>query len=770
MASDPDISSQADYPEQDKAAQNELGGVDTKSGSITAGNVTGTGIAIGPGAQANVIFTEEQAYNVSGLSNPYLGLRPFTAAERNIFAGRERIVRTLVDRLSADDGDRLLFIVGASGSGKSSLARAGILPTLADRLHNQGYAVQIHIIDHPGRLPGSTLPRLREDFHGALDSSSIRFHLILMDQAEELFSQGDPKERDLVLHFLAEVAATVDLPVRMIVTLRSDFLPQLVVDARFEGAERRKVIVRTMSEDELRDAIQRPIAVHHPDKRIEPALVERLARDAAADAAYLPLLQVTLEDLWRGGELRLSHYRGLADAIQRRADTVYTYLDYDGLQQETRTSDEQRAMLDLFLDLVQVSLAEEQQVVRWRRQRAELTQADPQRERFIADLANARLLRTDREVVQADGSEREIETVDIVHEALLREWPTLTAAIEREREVLRRRVRFDLALTEWMTHKQHDAYLLIGVRLAEGESLAAQDDITLRSVLAQDFLQRSREVHAAAQQRKLAEAEALARSEQRAAQRLRWLSVLLLILASIAPGRWLYGQFLRWESRAELIRIHGGLARIGDSSDDRAAPPWTIHVDPFLLEQHEVSKRQYARCVWDGACSIPVDRLRYALQPDTEPIVGVTALEAEAYCSWIGRRLPSEVEWEWAARGQQARQWVWPAVPTSHSLLVANIESSKPWPVLQAGDDRTPEGVLNLGGNVMEWTATRYDAYPGQQSTPNWNAAAAASTDTVAIRGGSYLGSMDQALLFARSAWNILNPQIDLGFRCATSR
>src|SRR5262249_49726338 len=148
------------------------------------------------------------------------------------------------------------------------------------------------------------------------------------------------------LTLLADLAAQPDRPVRIIATMRSDFLPQLVADPRFEAAERRKVVLRAMSVQELAEAIQRPIQVHHPEKRIEPALVEQLATDAAADAAYLPLLQVTLEDLWRGGALRLGAYRGLADAIQRRADAVYAYRDYDELQQEPRTPDEQQAILD----------------------------------------------------------------------------------------------------------------------------------------------------------------------------------------------------------------------------------------------------------------------------------------------------------------------------------------------------------------------------------------------------------------------------------------
>ena len=498
MAGDPDTNLQPDYPERDDSAQEELRVADTKGNSITAGNVMGIGIAIGAGAQASVTITEEQAYKVSGLTNPYLGLRAFTAAERDIFAGRERIVRALVDRLSADNKDRLLFVVGASGSGKSSLARAGLLPDLADRLRSEGYIVQTKIIDHPGRIPATTLTRLFKD---APDVQSPQFLLILIDQFEEIFSHTDPAERDAALSFLADQAASPARPVRIIATMRSDFLSQLIADVRFDSYERRKVIVRAMNEEELQDAILRPIQICYPNKQIELALVKRLASDAALDAAYLPLLQVTLEDLWRGGELRLSVYHGLANAIQRRADAVYTYRDYDGLQQEKRTPEEQTIILGLFLDLVRVSLDDEQHDVRWRRSRSELINNDPYRGRLTTDLVSARLLRTDWEIEQESDLESRIETIDIVHEALLKEWPVLKKEIDNERELLRRRVRFDLALREWRANKQTNVYLLNGIRLSEAQDLSIRGDIVLQDSEAQKFFKRSVELSEIQRQR-----------------------------------------------------------------------------------------------------------------------------------------------------------------------------------------------------------------------------------------------------------------------------
>src|SRR5262245_9280900 len=159
MPDSDDINSQPDPSERDAAAaQHDQRVVNTQGGDYAEGNILRQGTFVEgdqynlsgdfPDAQVylgSTVITEEQAYNVAGLSNPYLGLRAFTAAERDIFAGRASFVRALVERLSGDDGDRLLFIVGASGSGKSSLVRAGLLPDLADHLHERGLAVQTRV-------------------------------------------------------------------------------------------------------------------------------------------------------------------------------------------------------------------------------------------------------------------------------------------------------------------------------------------------------------------------------------------------------------------------------------------------------------------------------------------------------------------------------------------------------------------------------------------------------------------------------------------------
>lgn len=457
--------------------------------------------------------TEELSYSVNGLSNPYLGLRAFTDADKDIFAGREQIVRILVERLSADDNERLLMIVGASGSGKSSLVRAGLLPALAEHLKRQGHTCQTTTVDHPGRALVPTLARIAEALTASHVSQTSPIHLILIDQFEEVFSLPEATDRHAALSLLADLAKSSVSTLRIITTMRSEFLPMLVADPRFEQVERSKVVLRGMHQNELHEAIQRPIQVRHPQKRIEPALLSQLVQDSATDASYLPLLQVTLEDLWRGGSMRLGAYNelgGLVGAIQRRADAVYNYRDHGELQQEPRSVEEQAAILNLFIDLVRVSLSDEQRDVRWQRARSELVRGDEQRERLVDDLVTARLLRTDREVVRENGRERTIEIVDIVHEALLRDWSRLSDAINTQREALRQRERFLLALHEWQTTSEREDYLLSGVRLAEAEALYQRGDRVVHEANGQRFFTTSIQRRDVERQRKVGRARMVA--------------------------------------------------------------------------------------------------------------------------------------------------------------------------------------------------------------------------------------------------------------------
>ncbi|MFL5806091.1 MAG: HEAT repeat domain-containing protein, partial [Roseiflexaceae bacterium] len=194
-------------------------------------------------------------------------------------------------------------------------------------------------------------------------------------------------------------------------------------------------------------------------KRFDPDLLTKLAKEATQDATYLPLLQVTLEDLWERGSLRNSAFGTLADAIRDRADAVCDFVDYDGGKRKQRAKAEQNEIIEIFLELVKVSPNDDpRRDVRQRRSLRALTQDKPLRAHLIEDLCRARLLikrleGQSGEIVEAVDIEEQpskaIEVVDIIHESLITNWTRLQRAITEQREVMKQRDRFMQALADW---------------------------------------------------------------------------------------------------------------------------------------------------------------------------------------------------------------------------------------------------------------------------------------------------------------------------------
>ncbi|HMP40440.1 MAG TPA: hypothetical protein PKA05_08680 [Roseiflexaceae bacterium] len=456
-------------------------------------------------------------YAVGGLPNPYLGLRAFTYAERERFAGREREIRHAITHLT-DPGNQqsLMFVTGASGSGKSSFAQAGLLPALEAHYQARKLAV-LHAVMRPGRRPLAALADALlqlglppDDTFAATRPFMVgvpsgppppgRICLLVIDQFEELFTQAEPAQHDAFVAILAALPAFETLRMHVIATMRADYLPELFDHRELYEIAKHGIDLRAMTPAELEATIVRPVQFMHPDRRVEPALITQLAADAAADAAYLPLLQVTLEDLWRRGSMTRAAYTSLTSAIRLRAEEVFLFEDYDGAHSKPRPPADQQAILAMLLDLVEVSLDDDpRRDVRRRRTAAELERGDPQRQALIDSLAAARLLSKNYEA----GTDAPIETVDIIHESLIANWDRLRREIASQREILQQRVRFEQALAEWQERNRTDDYLLVGVWLAEAEALDKRGDVALRNPAAQDLLKQSVTQREAARQRSL---------------------------------------------------------------------------------------------------------------------------------------------------------------------------------------------------------------------------------------------------------------------------
>ena len=350
-------------------------------------------------------IAEERTWDVSDLSsNPYRGLASFTYATRAFYGGREQQVGEAVDLLTAPgDEPVLVFVTGASGSGKSSFVQAGVVPALEESYARSSRQV-VHAVMRPGRRPLSALARaLAElgytdpdwparlaDARGLIDvleaqTPPNRVNVLVIDQFEELFTQSTPADRNGLCALLADLPPFASLRTHLLVTLRSDYLAAIFdLPALFEPFKRHGIELRAMLPDELARAIRQPLLEQArregKSKALQPALVERLIDDVGGDPTLLPLLQVTLTSLWDEPPHRmtLDRYGGLTDALEHQADRAYQF-DRAG---RPRTDADRAMAITLFLDLVEVSLDDDpRRDVRRTLRKVDLVREDPTRSR-----------------------------------------------------------------------------------------------------------------------------------------------------------------------------------------------------------------------------------------------------------------------------------------------------------------------------------------------------------------------------------------------------
>ena len=302
--------------------------INTSGGAVVDGAVnTGGGDFVG---RDKITITEDAAYNVDGLPNPYLGLRPFGYDDRAIYAGREAKVQEALEKLTKPGAEQtVLFVTGASGSGKSSFVQAGLLPRLQEHYTKRHSQVSFAVF-RPRDQPLANLddalrqlaPNASRDLAAFTPAQQV--NLLIMDQFEEVFTQAHLPVDHEFFQWLQEAPGFQQGRTHIIATVRADYLNELFNLAQLYDLNRYGLNLRAMTVDELSETIQRPLQVCFPngERRFEPALVQKLAHAASPRPTLLPLLQVTLQQLWKKGSLKLAAYTNLDDAIQQRAEEV----------------------------------------------------------------------------------------------------------------------------------------------------------------------------------------------------------------------------------------------------------------------------------------------------------------------------------------------------------------------------------------------------------------------------------------------------------------
>lgn len=481
---------------------------------------------------ANVRREDVPAFGVS----PYKGLNYFDEADADLFAGREALTAKLTERILAcasnwsADGRRFLAVVGASGSGKSSLVRAGLVPSLRWNKASSNWNIQVFTptarpleslaanLTESSAATASLVNELQRDSHGLQLFIERTFQqenaklLLVVDQFEELFSLcHSEEERTSFIDNLLTAASGANGNAILILTLRADFYAYCAgyLELR-EALARQQEYIGAMNNNELRHAIEEP--ARRGRWELEPGLVDLLLHDVGHEPGALPLLSHALLETWkrrRGHTLTLSGYTssgGVRGAIAETAEAVFA---------DQFTPEQKLIAQRIFLRLTE--LGEETAAGDTRRRAAfdELTmkpeQADSTRAVLNA-LAEARLITLSE------------NSAEVAHEALIREWPTLRGWLEDNRESIRLHRHLTETALEWSASNREPDLLYRGARLTQVREWVVlhSEDV---NELERDFLSASVEnlekettEKEASRQRELEAAQKLAAAEKARAE------------------------------------------------------------------------------------------------------------------------------------------------------------------------------------------------------------------------------------------------------------
>ncbi|MDF0651364.1 MAG: SUMF1/EgtB/PvdO family nonheme iron enzyme [Nitrospira sp.] len=657
---------------------------------------------------------------------PYPGLPAFQEQDAAIFFGRDKEIReglALLNRLRQFGGPRLTLMLGASGSGKSSLMRAGLLPRL--KRDSRWLVVEPF---RPLKVPFDELATVlserfsrttHEQTSTTTDLAHVRHQitwqehetkksvdaflamiktlreisgsreatvLLMIDQCEELLTIGANEEGERFLAFLRAVLDREDSHLLVLATLRSDFLGSFQDHPAMRGLRFEPFTVPQMDVDEFMSVIEGPARI--AGLELGSGLVQAMISDnKSADA--LPLLAFTLRELYEGfGQdklLTLEEYRDklgrLDGCLARAAEAVLSARPLS----EENVSDLRTA----FLSMVRINDKDQyaKQPVPWNDLPASTHDV---LERFVS----ARLL-----ISGGDGKGR---TLEVAHEAIFRAWPRLVEWLQTNRSFLLWQQRLRGAVKQYEEQKRNQDFLLRGFPLTEAlEWLKKKPD---------SFSARERQFVIASKTQML---------------RHRWRSVamgLLVLLVFGGPLLWVerQGVTLKYASSIVMARMHvvsvtepemvtisGGSYRQGDLRNlgsEAEQPVRQVTIKPFAIGKHEVTFQEYDRYVELTGGRAPSDE---TWGRDKRPVINVSWEEAVAYAKWLSQatgkryRLPTESEWEYAARSG-GKDETWAGISDEKQLADYAVYGQNRTELV--GSKKPNElGLYDMSGNVYEW-------------------------------------------------------------------
>jgi formylglycine-generating enzyme required for sulfatase activity len=687
---------------------------------------------------------EKSATNEIWQGTPYPGLEAFTPEQAPIYFGRGREVDQLLQQF-ADPKVRFVAVVGVSGSGKSSLVKAGLLPRLRDGII--GNAPWDDLIFKPGERGENPFLALafvlkatlkntsqtEKEIAGALQTDTHIAEqlqadllakkepaaelLLVIDQFEELFTQCEPDYRQAFLSLLERL---VKRPrIRCIVTIRADFYARAIQEATLANLLRQDhgtFPLDPPGTGALIQMITRPAEAAGIE--LEDGLEQTLLDDAGSGPGAMPLIAFTLNQLYQReqGSHKLTNaayqaFGGVKGAVQKRAEAA--------LQGLSIKIDE--VLPQLFANLVEVN---EQEVAT--RRRVPQSQLKGEVKKVADALTEARLL------VTSKGNTNE-PMIEVAHEIVLSGWERLRQWILDHAGTLRARRDLEQAASEWETLGRSDSALSSGSLLKR----YTKAETAMPSLVATDYLK--------------------ACKRRRKCSRIFYFFLGLLFVATLPifyhvsktdyppalATKAFFVQLGLWPvTKPAMVIIPAGEFQMGDLSgkgEEDEQPAHTVHIaKAFEIGQYEVTFDEYDLFAAATGRDKPGDQ---GWGRGDRPVINVSWDDAVAYAQWLSQRtglkyrLPSEAEWEYAERATTTTDRYWPENPEGEpdaACLYANVLDTKnelnlkdtyeiKWDAFKCKDDfptTASKGrfkfnrwhIYDMLGNVWEWTQDCYVA------------------------------------------------------------
>jgi uncharacterized protein YjbI with pentapeptide repeats/energy-coupling factor transporter ATP-binding protein EcfA2 len=443
---------------------------------------------------------------------PYKGLQYFNTDDADYFYGREELTDTLLNKIRQDN---FLAILGASGSGKSSLLRAGLVHQLqlGYKLSNsRDWQVLITVpTEHPLKrlaelFVDSNLPQLDkaeqlgraegllqeggEGLRRLVQTADASRIVLIIDQFEEVFTLcQDAEEREKFFQCILGALATTENKLCLILAMRVDFFGKCF-EKDYSGLGKKiqenLITVTAMTEGQLKEAIIKP--ADRVNLIVEQELIEEIIRDVQGAPGILPLLQYTLTEIWKRKTdncLKLTTYTKLGrigGTLNKRATEVYNEFN----------EEEKETVKHIFMSLTQ--LGEGTEDTRRRVLKQDLItkkHSETVIDNTVKELADEKLIVTSEQVAKGSHLSREV-VVDVAHEALIRNWDLLGKWLDESRSNLLEQRKIENDAREWQDSGKKSDYLLQGLRLKEAKKFQKESSEKYSlSTIAESFITKS---------------------------------------------------------------------------------------------------------------------------------------------------------------------------------------------------------------------------------------------------------------------------------------